>query len=55
MKSLDSLIVIFVFGLGISFVVARGIWEAREFRLAQLKAARGKKKDQRSLIKKASV
>lgn len=44
MKSLDSLIMIFVFGLGVSFIVARGVWEARTYRLAQLKGERAKKR-----------
>jgi len=44
MKNADILIVIFVFGLGISFVVARGLWEARDYRLAKIKEARAKKK-----------
>ena len=31
MSTAETLIVIFVFGLGISFLVAKGIWEARDF------------------------
>jgi len=45
MKSVDILIVIFVFGLGVSFVTARGIWEARLCRLSQLKGARAKRQE----------
>jgi hypothetical protein len=44
MGNVNALVVIFVFGLGISFIVARGLWEARDYRLAQHREARAKKK-----------
>jgi hypothetical protein len=44
MKSLDALIMIFIFGLGVSFIVARGMWEARNHRLVKLQEARAKKR-----------
>lgn len=43
MKSFDYLLVIFIFGVGVSFIVARGLWEARDYRLAQLRATRSKR------------
>jgi hypothetical protein len=50
MGNINALVIIFVFGLGISFIVARGLWEARDYRSAQLREARAKKKAKISLI-----
>jgi hypothetical protein len=44
MKNLDALMMIFIFGLGVSFIVARGMWEARTYRLVKLQEGRAKKR-----------
>ncbi len=39
MSITETMIIIFVFGLAMSFLVAKGIWEARDFKKKVLEGA----------------
>ncbi len=43
MNNVETLITIFVFGLGMSFLVAKGIWEARDFHQREMERANRKR------------